>query len=67
MESRALKRVDTMVGMLMDGLKMYGMDSNCVNIVMTADHGMEQTLCDDVVESYPPAEDLLDQMYIKTK
>ena len=56
-----------MVGMLMDGLKMYGMDSNCVNIVMTADHGMEQTLCDDVVESYPPAEDLLDQMYIKTK
>ena len=56
-----------MVGMLMDGLKMYGMDSNCVNIVMTSDHGMEQTLCDDVVESYPPAEDLLDQMYIKTK
>jgi len=64
---RALKRVDTMVEMLMEGLHVYGMNSNCLNIVMTADHGMEQTLCKDYIESKPPAEDMLEQMYIKTK
>ena len=62
-----MKRVDTMVEMLMEGLQVYGMNSNCLNIVMTADHGMEQTLCKDYVESKPPAEDMLEQMYIKTK
>ena len=56
-----------MIGMLMDGLRVYGMNSNCLNIVMTSDHGMEQTLCKDKVESVPPAEDLLSQIYIKTK
>ena len=56
-----------MVEMLMEGLHVYGMNSKCLNIVMTADHGMEQTLCKDYIESKPPAEDMLEQMYIKTK
>ena len=63
---RALKRVDVVLGMLMDGLKMYGMDK-LVNIVLTSDHGMALGLCEEAIETIPPAEHLLDQIYIRAK
>ena len=62
----ALKRVDIVLGMLMDGLKMYGFE-HCVNIVLTADHGMETGLCEDQIEILSSAEHLLDQLYVNAK
>ena len=62
----ALKRVDIVLGMLMDGLRMYGFE-HCVNIVLTADHGMETGLCEDQIEILSSAEHLLDQLYVNAK
>ncbi|XP_016049223.2 ectonucleotide pyrophosphatase/phosphodiesterase family member 3 isoform X2 [Erinaceus europaeus] len=42
---QALQLVDNTFGMLMDGLKQRNLH-NCVNIILLADHGMEQTYCD---------------------
>lgn len=41
---KALVRVDQIFGMLMDGLKQRNLH-NCVNIILLADHGMDQTYC----------------------
>ena len=62
----ALKRVDIVLGMLMDGLRMYGFE-HCVNIVLTADHGMESVLCQDQIDILPAAEHLVDQLYVQPK
>lgn len=40
----ALIRADKIVKMLMDGLKQRNLH-NCVNLILVADHGMEQTYC----------------------
>ncbi|XP_053448043.1 ectonucleotide pyrophosphatase/phosphodiesterase family member 3 isoform X3 [Nycticebus coucang] len=42
---KALQLVDDAFGMLMEGLKQRNLH-NCVNIILLADHGMEQTYCD---------------------
>lgn len=42
---QALQSVDKTFGMLMEGLKQRNLH-NCVNIILLADHGMEQTYCD---------------------
>ncbi|XP_004609149.1 ectonucleotide pyrophosphatase/phosphodiesterase family member 3 [Sorex araneus] len=42
---QALQSVDKVFGMLMEGLKLRNLH-NCVNIILLADHGMEQTYCD---------------------
>ncbi|KAG8510840.1 Ectonucleotide pyrophosphatase/phosphodiesterase family member 3, partial [Galemys pyrenaicus] len=44
---QALESVDKTFGMLMEGLKQRNLH-NCVNIILLADHGMEQTYCDKV-------------------
>ncbi|XP_004422453.1 PREDICTED: ectonucleotide pyrophosphatase/phosphodiesterase family member 3 [Ceratotherium simum simum] len=44
---QALQLVDDAFGMLMEGLKQRNLD-NCVNIILVADHGMDQTYCDKV-------------------
>ncbi|XP_059837552.1 ectonucleotide pyrophosphatase/phosphodiesterase family member 3-like isoform X1 [Hypanus sabinus] len=41
----ALQLVDRIVGMLMDGLKKRNLHK-CVNLIIVADHGMENTYCD---------------------
>ncbi|XP_048210052.1 ectonucleotide pyrophosphatase/phosphodiesterase family member 1 isoform X2 [Perognathus longimembris pacificus] len=41
---KALQRVDSMVGMLMDGLKELNLDK-CLNLILLSDHGMEQGSC----------------------
>ncbi|KAI5193960.1 ectonucleotide pyrophosphatase/phosphodiesterase family member 3 [Manis pentadactyla] len=41
----ALQLADKTFGMLMEGLKQRNLD-NCVNIILLADHGMDQTYCD---------------------
>ncbi|XP_068933490.1 ectonucleotide pyrophosphatase/phosphodiesterase family member 3 [Petaurus breviceps papuanus] len=41
----ALEKADKAFGMLMEGLKQRNLH-NCVNIILLADHGMEQTYCD---------------------
>ncbi|XP_060948261.1 venom phosphodiesterase 1 [Limanda limanda] len=41
----ALRGVDKVIGQLMNGLKQVGLH-RCVNIVIVADHGMEETSCD---------------------
>uniref|UniRef100_A0A8C5L660 Ectonucleotide pyrophosphatase/phosphodiesterase family member 1 n=1 Tax=Jaculus jaculus TaxID=51337 RepID=A0A8C5L660_JACJA len=41
---RALQRVDSMVGMLMDGLKELNLHK-CLNLILISDHGMEQGSC----------------------
>ncbi|XP_061752555.1 ectonucleotide pyrophosphatase/phosphodiesterase family member 3 [Nerophis ophidion] len=41
----ALMAVDKVVGQLMNGLKQLGLQG-CVNILVLADHGMEETSCD---------------------
>uniref|UniRef100_A0A8D0BG77 Ectonucleotide pyrophosphatase/phosphodiesterase 1 n=1 Tax=Salvator merianae TaxID=96440 RepID=A0A8D0BG77_SALMN len=40
----ALQRVDSVVGLLMDGLKQMNLH-NCVNIILLSDHGMEAASC----------------------
>ncbi|CAI5770115.1 pyrophosphatase phosphodiesterase family member 1 [Podarcis lilfordi] len=40
----ALQRVDSMVGLLMDGLKQMNLH-NCINIILLSDHGMEAASC----------------------
>ncbi|XP_078612809.1 venom phosphodiesterase 2-like isoform X2 [Branchiostoma floridae x Branchiostoma japonicum] len=50
-----LMRVDKMMGRLMDGLHARNL-SDCVNVVVVADHGMTPTSCDRVVY----LEDLMD-------
>ncbi|XP_022359241.1 ectonucleotide pyrophosphatase/phosphodiesterase family member 3 isoform X1 [Enhydra lutris kenyoni] len=42
---QALQLVDKAFGMLMEGLKQRNLH-NCVNIILLADHGMDQTYCD---------------------
>ncbi|XP_008261748.2 ectonucleotide pyrophosphatase/phosphodiesterase family member 3 isoform X1 [Oryctolagus cuniculus] len=42
---QALQSVDNTFGMLMEGLKQRNLH-NCVNIILLADHGMDQTSCD---------------------
>ncbi|XP_069345252.1 ectonucleotide pyrophosphatase/phosphodiesterase family member 3 isoform X3 [Eulemur rufifrons] len=42
---KALQLVDDAVGMLMEGLKQRNLH-NCANIILLADHGMDQTYCD---------------------
>uniref|UniRef100_A0A673U298 Ectonucleotide pyrophosphatase/phosphodiesterase family member 3 n=1 Tax=Suricata suricatta TaxID=37032 RepID=A0A673U298_SURSU len=44
---QALQSVDKIFGMLMEGLKQRNLD-NCVNIILLADHGMDQTYCDKI-------------------
>ncbi|CAO2628241.1 Ectonucleotide pyrophosphatase/phosphodiesterase family member 3 [Lemmus lemmus] len=44
---KALQLVDNAFGMLMEGLKQRNLH-NCVNIILLADHGMDQTYCDKV-------------------
>ncbi|XP_027626035.1 ectonucleotide pyrophosphatase/phosphodiesterase family member 3 isoform X2 [Tupaia chinensis] len=44
---KALQLVDHAFGMLMEGLKQRNLH-NCVNIILLADHGMDQTYCDKV-------------------
>ncbi|XP_008922126.2 venom phosphodiesterase 1 [Manacus vitellinus] len=41
---KALQVADQALGMLMDGLKQRNLH-NCVNLIVLADHGMEQTYC----------------------
>ncbi|KAA8583085.1 hypothetical protein FQN60_015631 [Etheostoma spectabile] len=41
---QALKNVDRILGMLMDGLTQTGLH-HCVNIIITSDHGMEEASC----------------------
>ncbi|XP_045400328.1 ectonucleotide pyrophosphatase/phosphodiesterase family member 3 isoform X2 [Lemur catta] len=41
---KALQLVDDAVGMLMEGLKQRNLH-NCANIILLADHGMDQTYC----------------------
>uniref|UniRef100_A0A4W3I1G4 Ectonucleotide pyrophosphatase/phosphodiesterase 3 n=1 Tax=Callorhinchus milii TaxID=7868 RepID=A0A4W3I1G4_CALMI len=43
----ALQNVDQIVGMLMDGLKQRNLHK-CVNVIVVADHGMEQTYCEKI-------------------
>ncbi|XP_041043321.1 venom phosphodiesterase 2-like [Carcharodon carcharias] len=43
----ALQSIDQILGMLMDGLKQKNLH-NCVNLIIVADHGMEQTYCDQI-------------------
>ncbi|XP_077342987.1 ectonucleotide pyrophosphatase/phosphodiesterase family member 3 isoform X1 [Lithobates pipiens] len=43
----SLLRADRTVGMLMDGLKQRNLH-NCVNMILVADHGMEQTYCNQL-------------------
>ncbi|XP_053193105.1 ectonucleotide pyrophosphatase/phosphodiesterase family member 1 [Scomber japonicus] len=40
----ALKNVDRILGMMMDGLKQRDLH-NCVNIIIISDHGMEEASC----------------------
>ncbi|KAI4539266.1 hypothetical protein MG293_010658 [Ovis ammon polii] len=42
---QALQLVDNTFGLLMEGLKQRNL-VNCVNIILLADHGMDQTYCD---------------------
>ncbi|XP_028676877.2 ectonucleotide pyrophosphatase/phosphodiesterase family member 1-like [Erpetoichthys calabaricus] len=44
----ALKRVDKIVEMLMDGLKQMKLHK-CANIVLVSDHGMEESTCEKAV------------------
>eukprot|EP00069_Balaena_mysticetus_P020421 bmy_12935T0 len=44
---QALQSVDHTFGLLMEGLKQRNL-VNCVNIILLADHGMDQTYCDKV-------------------
>ncbi|CAH1795254.1 unnamed protein product, partial [Owenia fusiformis] len=44
----ALIIIDEMIGLIMDGLQDRGL-ANCINIIITADHGMGQLGCDQVV------------------
>eukprot|EP00058_Branchiostoma_floridae_P024120 XP_002609610.1 hypothetical protein BRAFLDRAFT_125026 [Branchiostoma floridae] len=53
--NKELMRVDKMIGRLMDGLHARNL-SDCVNVVVVADHGMTPTSCDRVVY----LEDLMD-------
>ncbi|KAM9340330.1 venom phosphodiesterase CdcPDE [Symphorus nematophorus] len=41
---RAIQGVDKIIGQLMNGLKQIGLH-RCVNIIILADHGMEETSC----------------------
>uniref|UniRef100_A0A3P8WN38 SMB domain-containing protein n=1 Tax=Cynoglossus semilaevis TaxID=244447 RepID=A0A3P8WN38_CYNSE len=41
----ALQGVDRVMGQLMDGLRQIGLH-RCLNIIVVADHGMEETSCD---------------------
>ncbi|XP_056256020.1 ectonucleotide pyrophosphatase/phosphodiesterase family member 3 isoform X3 [Seriola aureovittata] len=41
----ALQGVDKIIGQLMNGLKQIGLH-RCLNIIIVADHGMEDTSCD---------------------
>ncbi|CAJ1082841.1 ectonucleotide pyrophosphatase/phosphodiesterase family member 3-like [Xyrichtys novacula] len=41
----ALQGVDKVIGQLMNGLKQIGLH-RCLNIIIVADHGMEDTSCD---------------------
>ncbi|XP_008311221.1 ectonucleotide pyrophosphatase/phosphodiesterase family member 1 [Cynoglossus semilaevis] len=41
----ALKKVDKILGMLMDGLTEKGLH-HCVNLIITSDHGMEEATCE---------------------
>lgn len=41
----SIQAVDQIIGQLMNGLKQLGLQ-NCVNIVIVADHGMEEMSCD---------------------
>ncbi|XP_074043699.1 ectonucleotide pyrophosphatase/phosphodiesterase family member 3 [Macrotis lagotis] len=52
---KALEKSDNAFGMLMDGLKQRNL-LNCVNIILLADHGMEQTFCNklEYMEDYFP-------------
>ncbi|XP_067881136.1 venom phosphodiesterase 2-like isoform X2 [Heterodontus francisci] len=45
--TKALERVDTIVGMLMDGLKQRNLQ-HCVNLILLSDHGMEEVNCEKV-------------------
>ncbi|XP_069024727.1 venom phosphodiesterase [Embiotoca jacksoni] len=41
----AIQGVDKIIGQLMNGLKQIGLH-RCLNIIIVADHGMEETSCD---------------------
>ncbi|TKS75467.1 Ectonucleotide pyrophosphatase/phosphodiesterase family member 1 [Collichthys lucidus] len=42
---QALKNVDGILGLLMDGLTKKGLQ-NCVNLIVISDHGMEEASCE---------------------
>ncbi|XP_027142507.1 LOW QUALITY PROTEIN: venom phosphodiesterase 1 [Larimichthys crocea] len=42
---KAIQGVDNIMGQLMNGLKQIGLH-RCLNIIILADHGMEETSCD---------------------
>ncbi|XP_041951559.1 ectonucleotide pyrophosphatase/phosphodiesterase family member 1 [Alosa sapidissima] len=50
----ALIKMDRIIGLLMEGLKMRNLHK-CVNVIVLSDHGMEQGRCDRAVHlnSYP--------------
>ncbi|XP_051880265.1 venom phosphodiesterase 2-like [Pristis pectinata] len=62
--ANALERVDTMVGMLMDGLKQRNL-LQCVNLIVISDHGMEEVDCSKIayMESYL---DNVEDIYIRS-
>ncbi|KAJ8353807.1 hypothetical protein SKAU_G00213740 [Synaphobranchus kaupii] len=43
----AIQEVDRIIGQLMNGLKQMGLHQ-CINIIIVADHGMEDTSCERV-------------------
>ncbi|XP_067427742.1 ectonucleotide pyrophosphatase/phosphodiesterase family member 1 [Thunnus thynnus] len=57
----ALKNVDRIMGMLMDGLKQKNLH-NCVNIIIVSDHGMEEATCEKAayVSTYQTNTDAFD-------
>ncbi|MBN3305911.1 ENPP3 phosphodiesterase, partial [Amia calva] len=54
----ALKKVDQMVGLLMDGLKQRDLH-RCVNLILVSDHGMEEASCKtaEYVSNYMDVDD----------
>ncbi|XP_032999681.1 ectonucleotide pyrophosphatase/phosphodiesterase family member 3 [Lacerta agilis] len=59
---KALQKADETMGMLMEGLRQRNLD-NCVNIILVADHGMDQTFCEQMESMTDYFEDVNFYMY----
>lgn len=46
-ENAEIKRMDDMIGYLMDSLMRIGMHE-CINVIVVADHGMANRTCEQV-------------------